>query len=235
MAQPMSTNHSFSLHCSPVDLPGRIGKPVDVLNASAGGWAPSNEVAFLRSKGTFDADLVLIVLNAADLSQPFADFQAGPGTPTKAPVTAIGEAWTRYIAPLLFRPQGVSADPGSTPSQPSNMEHETGLMLAALDSGRAYSLAHNANFGVIYIPSHSKVWDGSDYQLGKKMLVDWTKSNKVPLIDLTDDFSNHSLNELYIDQGDSKIHLRPFGHRIVASRLLNDFATLFDLKADISQ
>lgn len=67
------------------------------------------------------------------------------------------------------------------------------------------------------------------------MLVDWTKSNKVPLIDLTDDFSNHSLNELYIDQGDSKIHLRPFGHRIVASRLLNDFATLFDLKADISQ
>ncbi len=217
------------------DLPGRIGKPVDVLNASAGGWAPGNEVAFLRSKGTFDADLVLIVLNAGDLNQPFANFQSGPGTPTTAPVTAIGEAWTRYVAPLLVGAQGVSADPGSIPSQASNMEHETSIVLAALDSGRTYSLEHNANFGVIYIPSHSKVWDEDDYQLGKKMLVDWAKSNNVPLIDLAADFSTHSLDEIYLDRGDGKIHLKPFGHRIVESRLLNDLPALFDLKADFSQ
>ncbi|MBT3070837.1 SGNH/GDSL hydrolase family protein [Rhodomicrobium sp. Az07] len=61
----------------------RIGNPVEILNASAGGWAPENEVGFLLSKGTFESDLVLIVLNTADLNSPLADSSRMPGCPPK--------------------------------------------------------------------------------------------------------------------------------------------------------
>src|ERR1700722_16135093 len=40
-------------------LPAIVHGPVEVMNASAGGWAPANEVAYLRSRGTFDADLIV--------------------------------------------------------------------------------------------------------------------------------------------------------------------------------
>jgi hypothetical protein len=73
-------------------LPKRVGLPVDVVNASAGDWAPAS---FLQSKGTFDANLILIVLNTSGLRQPFANLPQDPGFPTKAPLTAIGETWTR--------------------------------------------------------------------------------------------------------------------------------------------
>lgn len=217
------------------DLPERVGHPVDVLNASAGGWAPGNEVGFLKSKGTFDADLVLIVLNTGDLNQPFANLQPDPSFPIKAPLTAIGETWIRYVAPRLFGAQGVAADPGSISLQPANMAQETSAILATIEVGRAYSLAHNARFGIVYIPSHSKVWDGADVQIGKKMLVDWANQNKVPLVDLTPDFGDHSLNEIYLERGDNYIHLAPAGHRIVASRLLSALPTIVGLPAKHSQ
>lgn len=216
------------------DLPERVGHPVDILNASAGGWAPGNEVGFLKKKGTFDADLVLVVLNTADLNQPFADLQPDPGFPTKAPWTAIGETWTRYIAPRLFGSRGAAPDAGSTPSQPTSVVEETGAVLATLGLGRAYSLAHNARFGIVYIPSHGKLWDGADFQAGKEMLIDWAKQNEVPLIDLTKDFHGHSLDELYLERDDSRIHLAAAAHRIVATRLLRAVPTILNSPEELS-
>jgi hypothetical protein len=52
-----------------------------VLNVSAGGWAPSNELGFLRAKGTFGADLVVFVLNTNDLAQPFTGFEENALSP----------------------------------------------------------------------------------------------------------------------------------------------------------
>ncbi|MGO9484239.1 MAG: SGNH/GDSL hydrolase family protein [Rhodomicrobium sp.] len=214
-------------------LPERIGCSVDVLNVSAGGWAPSNEVGFLKRKGTFEADIVIIVLNTADLNQPFAGFQPGPGFPTEQPLTALGEAWTRYLAPRLLGAQGVAPDPGSIPSQPIAMAEQTSGVLAKLEEARTYTLAHNAVFGVVYIPSRSKIWDGADFQLAKKMLVDWAKSNNVPLADLTRDFAGKALDEVYLDKGDAHIHLTSPGHRIVASRLLEWLTATPDLPPKI--
>ncbi len=212
------------------ELPGEIRRQVDVLNASAGGWAPGNEVGFLRNKGTFDADLVLIVLNTADLNQPFANFQADPGFPTEAPLTAIGEAWTRYVAPRLFRTRGEAPDPGSISTQPAtNVAQETSGVLATLEDGRIYSLAHGARFGIVYIPSHSIVWDGAGFQIGKKMVVDWAMQRGVPLVDLTGDFSGHSLDDIYLERGDGRIHLAPPGHRVVATKLLHVLPNILNL------
>lgn len=207
-------------------LPKKAGHPVDVLNASAGGWAPANEIGFLKKRGTFDADLVLIVLNTADLNQPFADLPPDPGFPTEAPWTAIGETWTRYLAPRLLGARGPASDPGSTALQPANMVEETGAVLKTLGSGQAYALAHHARFGVVYIPSHGKLWNGAAFQMGKAMLLDWARQHEVPLIDLTQDFEGHSLDELYLERGDTRIHLAAAAHRIVAARLLSSIPAI---------
>ena len=194
------------------DLAGLAGHPVDILNASAGGWAPGNEVGFLKKNGTFDADLVLFVLNTGDLNQPFADFQPHPGFTANAPWTAIGEAWTR----LLW----IATDSGSTAMQRTGMMEQTAAVLATLGQGRAYAISHNARFGIVYIPTRWKL-DGADFQLGEAMLLDWAKQNGVPLIDLSQSFEGHSLDELYLKEGDARVHLSAAGHRIVAARLLD--------------
>ncbi len=85
-------------------LAERLHQPVEVLNVSAGGWAPENELAYLRSRGTFEADVVIMELNTGDLTQPFStdDFVVALGL-DKKPAFAIEEAWTRYIRPALHR------------------------------------------------------------------------------------------------------------------------------------
>jgi lysophospholipase L1-like esterase len=211
------------------EMPKLVGRPVDVLNASAGGWGPANEVGFLQSRGNFDADLVLIVLNTADLRQPFADLPRDPGFPTEAPLTAIGEMWTRYIAPRLFAARG-ETDPGSVSSPADGIFQETSATLATLEAGRAYSVAHNSRFGIVYIPSHSKLWDNVDFHQGKKMLVDWARSNSVPLIDLSLDIDGHSFDQIYVDRGEDHIHLAPYGHGVVATRLLSDIPPILDFR-----
>jgi lysophospholipase L1-like esterase len=208
------------------DLPERLRHPVDILNASAGGWAPGNEVGFLKKNGTFDADLVLIVLNTGDLNQPFADFQPHPGFTAKAPWTAIGEAWTRLVSI-----KGIATGPGATATQPTVMMEETAAILATLGRGREYALSHNARFGIVYIPLGGKLWDGADFQLGKTMLVDWAKQNGVLLVDLTQSFEGHSLDELYLERGDARAHLSAAGHRIVAARLLDALPAILNSSA----
>ena len=77
-------------------------QPVEVLNQSAGGWAPSNEVRYFLANGTFDSNVVVFVLNTGDLGQPFVDFPAGDVSfPTARPWTAIGEVFQRYVIPRI--------------------------------------------------------------------------------------------------------------------------------------
>src|SRR5205085_2864502 len=59
------------------ELPTQLHRPVEVLNASAGGWAIGNEVGYLRSRGTFQSDVVVFVLNTYDMGQPFNDSVPG--------------------------------------------------------------------------------------------------------------------------------------------------------------
>src|SRR5581483_5695589 len=51
-------------------LPSILHERVEVLNASANGWGPDNEWAWVRSRGIFQSNYVLLVLNDGDLTQP---------------------------------------------------------------------------------------------------------------------------------------------------------------------
>src|SRR5665213_2780210 len=77
------------------ELPSHLHRPVEALNASAGGWAVGNEVGYLRSRGTFQSDVVVLVLNSDDLTQAFNDSVAGavPQLPDHDPWCALAEVW----------------------------------------------------------------------------------------------------------------------------------------------
>lgn len=84
-------------------LPARLHRPVTVFNASAGGWAVGNEVAYLRSRGGFQSNAIVMVVNTEDLVQPFNDTTPGSvQMPIKNPPLALVEVWTRYVVPTVF-------------------------------------------------------------------------------------------------------------------------------------
>jgi lysophospholipase L1-like esterase len=87
---------------------------VEVLNASAPGWAVANAAGWLRFNGTFGAQVVLLTVGTADLFQ--AEESAAivgrhPSFPSVSPALAVEELLRRYAMPRLARIS--SADPGT--------------------------------------------------------------------------------------------------------------------------
>jgi len=85
-------------------LSDRLRRPVKTMNVSAGSWNIPDQTAYLEEFGTFDADIIVWVLNSGDL-QPndFSTPVVGvhPQFPDRRPLTAIGELLGRYLLPKL--------------------------------------------------------------------------------------------------------------------------------------
>jgi lysophospholipase L1-like esterase len=70
----------------------------EVLNASANSWGPRNELAYLKQFGTFDAQLVVVLLNTDDLfAVAPSSLRVGrdPGYPDRKPLLALIEVVQR--------------------------------------------------------------------------------------------------------------------------------------------
>lgn len=92
------------------------GMQIEVLNASAGGWAIGNAAGWIAEHGTLGAHLVLLEVNEKDLDQKFVEqnlLDSNPSFPTRKPSTALSELIKRYILPRLGMGNSPS-DPGST-------------------------------------------------------------------------------------------------------------------------
>lgn len=198
------------------ELPARLGRPVEVLNASTGGWAVSNELGFLRSRGTFGADVVLFVLNTGDLTQgpstPVLTLEAG--YPDHKPPFAWWELWARYLRPrLLHRPP--AADPGSQASSALSDGNATEAVLRELAEAKRFAERAGARFAVVFSPARGAEWEQPVYAAGLASLKDWATAEGVPLLDMTETFAAAPAAEVYQDG----IHLRPRGNRIVADAI----------------
>jgi lysophospholipase L1-like esterase len=74
----------------------------EVLNASAGGWAPDNELGFLREYGTFGSQIVVLEIGTNDLCQgPVPDdlLETNVSFPTQTPMCALQDGFSRYFLP----------------------------------------------------------------------------------------------------------------------------------------
>ena len=88
-----------------------LGRPVVVGNFSASSWGPPNELALIRKFGTFDADVVILVLNSDDLTDVPGIEGIGAQWPQHTPTFALEEVWDRAVTPWLERATGRSFGP----------------------------------------------------------------------------------------------------------------------------
>ncbi len=87
------------------NLQRQYRRPVVVGNVSAKSWGPPNELAYLKRFGTFDADVVILVLSSHDYADApsFVPVVGVVGEyPEKRPWLAMGDLLTTYILPSYF-------------------------------------------------------------------------------------------------------------------------------------
>jgi hypothetical protein len=191
------------------ELPAIAHQPIEVLNASAGAWAPSNELSYIQSRGIFQSDIVLLVLNDGDLTQPRATLaDVGDNLPQTRPLTAIGELYTRYILPGVIRTTH-NVDAGDTAAGDSkDLIREN---LENLDRFKELVTTQGARMMVIYIPFSRDIPDES--RAAAKSLHTWSDAHHIAMFDLTSAEAPYLPNDISLDGG---THLNVRGHLVVA-------------------
>lgn len=194
------------------ELPSIVHRPVEVLNASASAWAPDNELAYIRSRGIFQSDIVLLVLNDGDLTQPRSTI-AGVGGDLlqKRPITAIGELFTRYIRPRISNLLEKS-DAGDKIA--ANSDDVMRNNLADLDSIQKLVRLQGAKLVIVYIPFRRDIPDLS--KASGSILKEWSDAHQVGMFDLTSAEAPYTAKEITLDNG---IHLNAKGHGVIARAL----------------
>jgi len=194
------------------DLPGIEHRPVEVLNASAGAWAPDNELEWVESRGIFDSDVVLFVLNDGDLTQPRATIaDIGENLPQTRPTTAIGELYTRFIRAHIEHAFGMGdAGDAVNANAAGGMRHN----LADLDRLNEIVPSRGARLVLVYVPFRRDVPEQSKGSAAA--LHAWSEAHKVKMLDLTATELPYSSEEITLDHG---IHLNARGHLIVAKAI----------------
>jgi len=136
----LATSHLDAL------LRERLKKNVVVANVSAGSWGPPNMLAYLREFGTFDADVVVMLLNGDDASDVplFAPLSAE--MPTRTPTLALEEVAGRYLPRYLAALTG-----GDAPLPPAMNADDVALATQAVRQMTTMIRERNAKpVGVLY-------------------------------------------------------------------------------------
>lgn len=87
-------------------LKSDLDRPIVVGNASAGGWNPTNQLAYVKAFGLFDADLVVLVLSGRYMPKdPTSRPKIGEDSrfPDHSPILALQELAFRYLPGYLLR------------------------------------------------------------------------------------------------------------------------------------
>lgn len=191
------------------DLPAIAHHPIEVLNASASAWAPDNELSYIQSRGIFQSDIVLLVLNDGDLTQPRSNIaDVGDNLPQKRPATAIGELYTRYIRPHIAN---VVTRQDAGDGVAANAEEQSRKNLADLDAFGHLVKSQNARLVLVYIPFRKDIPEAGRASAAALHL--WSRAHRVPMVDLTSAEAPFPPNEITLDHG---VHLNAEGHLIVA-------------------
>jgi hypothetical protein len=153
---------------------------IEVLNASANSWGPRNELAYVRRFGTFDAQVVVLLLNTDDLFSP-APTSVPVGRdryyPSRKPPLALVEAFTRFL-PYQPPPEmaTVNAEPGD----------RVGFNLQAVGEIQTLVKAAEAEFLLAMTPLLREIGEPGphDYELkARERLTEFTENQQITYLD----------------------------------------------------
>jgi lysophospholipase L1-like esterase len=199
------------------NLSMEIHRPVEEINASANAWAIENEYGFLRSRGTYNSDYVLLVLNSGDLAQPISTLSEVQGAFTTAPSTAIGELLVR----VLFRNR---QDAGTAVQNAPDTEQAN---LQELTSMVKFVRARGSEFLLVFVPFRREIARGATRSVPQG-LKNWADSQGVVLLDLTGSMSAYDTKAITLRDG---IHFNKLGNRLLADSLEKDLADVYFAKS----
>ncbi|MEO0456392.1 MAG: SGNH/GDSL hydrolase family protein [Cyanobacteria bacterium P01_A01_bin.114] len=214
--QTLSALLEQSLTLSLPALPKAYSR-VEVLNASANSWGPRNQKAYLERFGTFESQLVVLVLNTDDLfaTEP-TSLQVGRDRsyPNISPRFALVELANRYLKKPIPIPElkAIQAEPGD----------RVGLNLKAVQQIKQQVDSQGGRLILVMTPLKREVLSGPrDYEVTARERVDaFVAEQTLPYLDLLPVFSDQFSN-----QGDIKswyrdhIHLSPTGNQVVCDRI----------------
>jgi lysophospholipase L1-like esterase len=209
------------------ELLGRGARKVEVLNASAPGWAIANELGWLRDNGIFQSDVVVLTLSTHDLFQeiaPPAVVGTHPSFPGKRPLFALQDAWEHYARPFLF-PSIDTADPGVANAGAEDApESEPQARLNREDVMAIESIVRQQG-GLLLVLLLSQGSDRNDDGLAaaaRRQLSAALAARGVPLLNIDDDIRRQGRAALYRDD----VHPNPVGNHAIAAVLAAGIARL---------
>jgi hypothetical protein len=186
------------------------GLPTTVCNISAGSWGPANWLAFLRERGTYSAELALLVVNDGDAADVPTFGPLGPDYPTSRPLCAIWEVLVRYV------PRYLPASFGKPPPSPLSAESLHG---ALDDLDRCIVLLRGAGIMtcVILVPSEAELVEGIGQ--GRTAIRARLESRGVPFV-MADERLQQALSHGVAVYRDG-VHLSAAGQRVLAECCLD--------------
>jgi hypothetical protein len=195
---------------------------VEVLNASANSWSPANELAYLQQFGTFEAQVVVLLINTDDLfgtvptSLPVGRDR---NYPDRRPGSAIAEVMFRYL--LKSVPDSVMVQSKATDERKALAERDrVGFNLEAIAQIQQIVTQANGQLLLAITPLLREVGaSGSrDYeQKARQRLQNFTQDRQIPYVDFLPIFQAIEPSEtLYRDH----IHLSFSGNQIVNQHLM---------------
>lgn len=184
---------------------------VEVLNASANSWGPRNELGYVLRFGTFEAQVVLLVLNTDDLfaiAPHSHDLGRNPQYPTRRPPLALVEVIARRRT--------------YTPSAELQALHDqggdrVGVNLEAIRQLKQVVEAAGGQLAIAMTPLRRELENGPrDYeQVARQRLTAFAQTEGLPYLDFLPRFQQTRYEALYFDH----IHLSAEGNRWVGQVL----------------
>ena len=198
---------------------------VEVLNASANSWGPRNELGYVLRFGTFEAQVVLLVLNTDDLfaiAPHSYDLGRNPQYPTRRPPLALGEALARR------RKYTPSAELQALCDQGGD---RVGVNLEALRQLKQVVETAGGQLAIAMTPLRRELQDDGprDYErVARQRLTAFAQAESIPYLDFLPQFQQTRYEPLYFDH----IHLSAEGNRWVGQALAELVAAVWHQSPD---
>jgi lysophospholipase L1-like esterase len=185
---------------------------VEVLNASAPGWAISNELGWVRENGVFGSGIVILAISTHDLFQTMAPSDivgSHPSFPAQRPLLAIQDVFIHYVLPRVFPGNNV-ADPGVTDTEVSDAQ-------AAKNRDEIFAIEEivrkqGGKLVVLFLEQAGDKEIDSHTMSAKRQLFFTLNIKSIPVITLGSEIEQVGRNEIFRDE----VHPNPAGNRTIA-------------------
>ena len=210
-------------------LSSKLNTNVEVLNASANSWGPHNELAYLQRFGTFQSQVIVLLLNTDDL---FAKAPtSGPvgrdrNYPDRKPNSALGEIYQYYFQTRKAKPKTAKVKAEKSPEPKGYQKDPVGFNLAAIEEIKAIATSQEAKLILALTPLKRELAEtgARDYELKARMgLTQFTETESIPYLDFLPLFQVvEDPRKLYRD----RIHLNNLGNELVSETIFQSLQQL---------